>query len=145
MIAPLPQPRRQVEYRRPRRINGVSVSLVVVLAAAAYTLYSLWPVFTLRAAVKNELADALPQLWRLNLRPSDDAGPELVSLKQAVLSRIRGAGVKDKKLELVVQRGKEKVAIEAHFTATAVFPVWDKRVPVSCSPRVETDAARVEW
>jgi hypothetical protein len=137
--------RQKVEYKRPSRFNLVSISVALVLAGAVYTAYSLWPVLALRSAVEGELADALPHLWRLNLRPVATTNEELPKLKQSVLERLRKAGVTDKKLAVVFERGKKTVAMQAKFTATAVFPWWKKRLDINCAPRVETDAARVDW
>jgi hypothetical protein len=134
-----------VAYKRPRAINPVSITLALVAAALIYVATSLWPIFSLRANVKDELADALPNLWRLNLRPDEIALPGLAELKQHLVEQLRKQGVKDKKLEVVLVRGKKLVAIEARFTAAAVFPYWGKRVEIACKPRVETDAARIEW
>lgn len=141
----IPQPRQKVEYKRPGRINAVSITLFLILGAAGYVGYSLWPALQLRASVKNELADALPQLWRLNLHPEQTARPSLIKLKQSLVERIRKVGVKDKKLEVVLDRGKERVGLEARFVASALFPGLGKRVELNMRPRVETDAARVEW
>jgi hypothetical protein len=119
--------------------------MMLVVAAAGYVLYALWPVFQLRANVKSELADALPFLWRWNLRGEVVARIELPKLRQELLTKLTKIGVRDKKLDVRFERSKEKVAIQALFTAPAVFPWLDKRVDIACAPRVETDAGRVDW
>jgi hypothetical protein len=134
-----------VAYKRPRAINPVSITLAIIAAAMVYVAYSLWPIISLRANVKDEMADGLPNLWRLNLRPDEIALPGLAELKKHLVEQLRKQGVKDKKLEVTLVRGKKLVAIEARYTASAVFPYWGKRVDIACSPRVETDAARIEW
>jgi len=140
-----PKPRPKVEYKKPRKINVVSVTLFLCLAAAVYLIVGLWPLITLRGKVKAELADSIPHFWRLNLRPEHYARPEIAKLKKGTMERLRKLGVKDKKLELVMERGKERIAMEARFKASALLPYWEREVELRFSTRVETDAARVDW
>jgi hypothetical protein len=140
-----PAGRARVEYRKPRKINVVSVSMLLVLGAIGYVLFALWPVYTLRASVKGELQEVLPRLWKLNLLPDVTSRPELVKMRKELLDRLRKVGVTDKKLELIVERDKKRVALEARFSTEAHFPWLDKRKVFHLAPRAETDAARVEW
>lgn len=144
-LAP-PKARQRVEYRKPRKINVVSVTMTLMLAAAGYVAYGLYPVFQLRANAKSEMMDALPHLWRFNRRPTGVSTPELAKLKTNLTERlVKVTGIKDPKMKVNFVRGKELVAIEVTFKATAVFPYLDKRIDIDCAPRVETDAAHIEW
>jgi len=144
-VPPLYKQRQKTDYKRPMFLNAVSLLLMLATAAAAYVAYSLWPVYSLRSEVDNELSGALPDLWRYNLRPDAVALPELVKIKQQLVSRLREVGVKDPKLSVNLIRGPKVVAIEARYTATAVFPWWEKRIDFTMTPRAETDAARIKW
>ena len=140
-----PKPRAKVEYKKPRKINVVSVTLFLLLLASAYLVVGLWPLVTLRGKVKSELSDSIPHLYRLNLRPEAYARPEIAKLKRATMERLRKLGVKDRKLELVMERGKERIAMEARYKASTLLPYWERRLELNFSTRVETDAARIEW
>jgi hypothetical protein len=144
-MPPLYKQRQKTDYKRPRFLNAVSVVLMLAAGAAVYVAYSLWPVYSLRSEVDNELAGALPDLWRYNLRPDEVAVPELVKIKQRLFDRLREVGVKDPKLAISLIRGQKVVAVEARFTTTAVFPWWEKRIDFTMTPRAETDAARIKW
>ena len=139
------QQREKTQYKRPRFLNAVSVVLLLIAGTIAYVGITLWPVYNVRSEVENEMSDALPQLWRYNLRPEEVAVPEMAKIKQRLVERIQEVGVKDKRLIVTLIRGKEKVAIEARYTDTAVFAGWGKKVDFALAPRVETSAARVEW
>jgi len=91
------------------------------------------------------LLDAIPMLYRANLRPTDVALAMINDLKKSVPKALRKEGVRDPNLELVFARSKEEVSIEAHFVATAFFPVINKTVEFHLSPRAVTDTARIEW
>jgi hypothetical protein len=140
-----PQRMRPTEYRKPRKINAVSLTLMFFMAAMVYVGYCVWPVLTLRLRVKSELEDVLPNLYRVNLRPDEFAKIEIAKMRRDLMAKLPQLGVKDKKLELVFERGKKRVAIEAHFAASAYFPVFNKTESFQLAPRAETDAARVEW
>jgi hypothetical protein len=144
MIAP-PQRTRPTEYRKPGKINSVSITLFLLMGLAVYIGYSLWPVITLRLRVKSELEDVLPNLWRVNLRPEDYARAEILKMKRELMVKLPQLGVKDKKVEVVFERGKKRVAIEARFSTSVTFPGLNKTQTFQLTPRAETDAARVDW
>jgi hypothetical protein len=140
-----PQRMRPTQYRKPRRINAVSITMAFIAVAMVYVAIYTWPVVTLRLRAKSEMEDVLPNFWRVNLRPDDYALREIARMKGELVDKLRKQGVKDKNLEVVFQRGKKRVAIEAHFATTAFFPVINKTRTFQLAPRAETDAARVEW
>lgn len=144
-MIPPPQRRGRTEYRKPRKINGVSVTMLLILAAMVYVGYCLWPLVTLRLRVKSELEDVMPNFWRVNLRPEDYARTEIARMKKELTEKLPQLGVRDKKAEVVFERGKKRVAIEVRFQASAFFPVLNKTKTFQLAPRAETDAARVDW
>jgi hypothetical protein len=144
-VIPPPQRTRPTEYRKPRKINAVSMTLLLIAGICVYLVYSTWPVVTLRLRVKSELEDVLPDFWRVNLRPEDYARQEIARMKRELLAKLPKLGVRDKHLEVVFERGKKRVAIEARFSTTVTFPVLNKTRTFQLAPRAETDAARVDW
>ena len=133
------------KYRKPRSINTVSFGLLVLLGIAVYLVVYTWPVYTLSSRAKGVLLDAIPMLYRANLRSTDVASAMINELKKSVPTALRKEGVKDPNLELVFARSKTEVSIEAHFVATAFFPVINKTMEFHLSPRAVTDAARIDW
>jgi len=134
-----------VKYRKPHSINAVSVLLLLLTGLVVYMLVCTWPVYSLSSRARGELLDALPMLYRANIRPDNVAASMIADLKKSVPKALRKAGVRDPHLEVVFSRSKEEVSIEAHFTATAFFPGINKSWDFNLSPRAVTDAARVEW
>jgi hypothetical protein len=140
------QPRPKLQYKQPQRLNAVSLMMAAILGLAGYVGYAMWPLFSLRSNVESELGTALSALWRLNLHgDTATVRMELLKLKKSVVERLRQVGVKDKALEVVFQRDRKLVAMEARYRATFTFPGLEKTVTISFKPRVETDAARVDW
>jgi hypothetical protein len=132
-------------YKKPHSINTISVALLLLLGLVVYVAIYTWPVYTLSSRAKGVLLDALPMLYRANLRPESIASVMLRDLKKSVPAALRKEGVKDPNLEVIFSRSKQEVSIEADFVATAFFPVINKSYEFRLSPRVVTDAARVEW
>ena len=133
------------KYRKPRSINTVSLALLALLGLAIYLVVATWPVYSLSSRCKGVLLDALPMLYRANLRAESTASIMIGDLKKSVPQALRKEGVRDPHLELIFSRSKKEVSIEAHFVATAVFPVINKTFDFNLSPRAVTDAARIKW
>jgi hypothetical protein len=134
-----------IKYKKPRSINTVSVGLLLMLGLGVYLLVYSWPVYSLSSRAKGVLLDALPILYRANLRSEATASGIIRDLKKSVSQELHKQGVRDPNLEVIFSRSKEEVSIEARFVATASFPVIDKTWDFHLSPRAVTDAARVTW
>jgi hypothetical protein len=134
-----------VKYKKPHAINAVSIALLLFLGLVVYVLVCTWPVYSLSSRAKGVLLDALPMLYRANLRSDAVASTMITALKKSVPAELRKNGVKDPHLEVIFSRSKEEVSIEANFTASAFFPVIDKTFEFHLSPRAVTDSARIEW
>jgi hypothetical protein len=134
-----------VKYKKPRTINAVSIGLVLFVGLLVYVGVYTWPVYSLSSRAKGVLLDALPILYRANLRPEGTALAMINGLKKSIPENLRKLGVQDPNLEVVLSRSKQEVSIEAHFSTTAFFPVIDKSYTFQLSPRAVTDAARIEW
>lgn len=133
------------KYKKPHAINTTSVSLLLLLGLGVYVIACTWPVYALSSRAKGVLLDALPILYRANLRPESTASIMIGDLKKSVPQDLRKEGVRDPHLEVIFSRSKKEVSIEAHFVASAFFPVINKTFDFNLSPRAVTDSARVEW
>lgn len=133
------------KYKKPHAINTTSVSLLLLLGLGVYVVVCTWPVYALSSRAKGVLLDALPLLYRANLRPEATASVLIGDLKKSVPQSLRKEGVRDPHLEVIFSRSKKEVSIEAHFVATAFFPVINKTFSFNLSPRAVTDSARIEW
>ncbi len=144
MIAP-PRPREKVQYQKPRRLNVVSVTLAISLAIFCWVGVSVWPLLLIRSNVKTALADALPRVWKLNLRTEAQARAGLHKLRRETMEIIRKLGVEDDDLDLIIDRSKERVSLRATYSMSTELRGWSRTFTFNFSPSVETDAARVEW
>jgi hypothetical protein len=134
-----------VKYKKPRAINAVSVTMVLLLGLAVYFVINAWPVYSLSSRAKGVLLDYLPILYRANLLNEGASITMMNKLKQDVPIALRKAGVRDPNLKVIFNRNKKEVSIVAEFKASAFFPIIDKNIEFNLAPMAVTDAARVEW
>jgi hypothetical protein len=132
-------------YKQPKAINGVSIGLLLLVGLTAWLGLSGWPMIALNSSVKNEIGDALPQVYRANLRPEPGATVEVTRIHDELEAKLRALGVDDPKLVIDIARDAKKVANEVRYHEVATLRGLKKSHTFLLRPRVETDAARVEW
>ena len=132
-------------YKQPSSFNGVSVALLLLVAATAWGVVSAWPVIALNSGVKNELGEVIPLIYRANLRVEPGASEEVARVQQDLTARLHALGVTDTKLVVDIQRNEKRISVEARYHATATLKGLDKSHTFELHPRIETDATRVEW
>ena len=132
-------------FKQPRRINAVSVTLLLLLAGAGYVAFSAWPVVALNADVKNVLEDALPRLYRANLLPEPESTIGSEEVRQLLIEQLQALAVADPETALTIARDARRVAIAVKVETVIDLKAIQKKFPVTLNPRVETSAARVSY
>jgi len=97
----------------PRRINVVSVSVVVLLVAGVYCAWKLIPPYLQANDVDTELAAAKNELGRHDTRGSDDS--RVAEVLGRARARLIKLGVDDPELEVGLARGDEKHTVYAKY------------------------------
>ena len=132
-------------YKQPRRINAVSVGLFLIVGAVGWLGYCAWPLIAVNANVKNELSDALPRAYKANLLPEPTSTEGISRIHDELMAKMKKLGVEDPQVKVVIERTKEKISVEARYTTVLLVKGLDKSYPLDMNPKVETDAARVDW
>jgi hypothetical protein len=133
------------KYKQPRRINAVSVVLVLLLVGAAYVAFSSLPVYTLYSNVKNELEDALPRLYRANLLPEPESTVGVDEIRRGLIERLTALGVANTESALTITRDARVVALGVDFGTHIDLKLVGKKIPLTLHPRAETGAERVSF
>jgi hypothetical protein len=131
-------------YKQPRRINAVSLTLLALVGLAVWVGFSAWPLMSVNANVKNELGEVLPRAYKANLLPEPTSSEALTRLHDELLETVKKLGVTDPKAEVVIKREK-RISVEVVYQATLVLKGLEKSYQLAMNPKVDTDAARVEW
>ena len=132
-------------YRQPRRLNVVSVSLVVLLAIVGYVAFAAWPVISLNADVRSAMDDVLPKLYRANLLPEGESAVAAEEAHRLLVERLTTLGVANPEAALTITRDSKIVAISVKLDAAIDLKLIHKKIPVTLTPRVETNADRVKY
>jgi len=134
-----------VKYKKPHTLNWVSFAMVLAAGLVAYVVVYLWPVYTAASRVKGILWDHIPALYKANLRPPDVCQSMIEDIKTGIATEIRKAGVNDKAAKIFIYRNPKEIGLEVQFTAKARFPVPDRTFEFHLSPKVVSDATRIDW
>ena len=134
-----------MKYRKPRTLNVVTFMLLGSMGIVAYSLIYLWPVYSASARVKGILLDHVPALYRANLRPDDVAQAMLEDIKTSIATQLGKAGINDKGVKIFLYRSPKEIGLEARLVAHAHFPFPDRTFDFNLSPKVVSDATRIDW
>jgi hypothetical protein len=134
-----------MKYRKPRTLNWVTFMLVGMVGISVYLAVYLWPVYSSHSRVKGILLDHIPTLYKANLRPDDTMRAMIDEMKLSIAKDLKKAGINDKAVKLYIRRNPKEIELEARFKAYARFPWPDKTFEFNLSPRVVSDATRIDW
>jgi hypothetical protein len=132
-------------YKQPRRLNAVSLALLLLAGGAGYLGFSSWPVIALNSDVKNVLEDALPRLYRANLLPEPESTIGTEEVKQALIEKLTALGIADPEAAMTITRDVRLVALAVKIDTTIDLKLAGRKIPITLNPRAETSAARVSY
>ncbi len=132
-----------MKYRQPSSLNIVSFALLIGMGLVGYLLVCLWPVYSASSRAKAILYDHVPALYKANLRSGD--ANALDEIKTSIASGLEKAGINDKAAKIFLYRSPKEIGLEVRFKAKAHFPVPDRTFEFDVSPKVVSDATRVDW
>jgi hypothetical protein len=134
-----------VRYKKPHSFNSVSLLLILAAGFAAYLLIYLWPVYSASSRARGVLLDHIPTLYKANLRPSDVAAGMIETMKESIAAQLNKAGINDKAAKIYVTRNPKEITLQVKFMAKAHFPFPDRTFEFELSPKVVSDATRIDW
>ncbi len=134
-----------MRYSKPRAFNLVTFLLLVGTALVIYVLICLWPVYASASRVKGLLYDQIPALYKANLRPDDVARNMIDTIKENLAAEMKKNGINDKAAKIFVTRSPKEIGLEVRFKAKAHFPFPERTFEFELSPKVVSDATRVDW
>jgi hypothetical protein len=134
-----------MKYRKPHTLNWVTFMLVGMAGLFVYVLVCLWPVYSTRARVKGILLDHVPPLYKANLVPDDTSRMMMQQIRASIAAELKKAGINDNAVKIFLRKNPKQVELEARFKVKAHFPYPDKTFEFDVSPKVISDATRVDW
>jgi hypothetical protein len=134
-----------MKYRKPRSVNLVTFILLGGAGLTAYVLVYLWPVYSASSRAKAILYDHVPALYKANLRGSDVSRAMMEDIKTSIAKELVKAGINDKAAKVFLTRDPKEIGLEVRFKAKAHFPFPDRTFEFELSPKVVSDATRIDW
>ena len=134
-----------MRYKKPRTLNWVSFMLVILVGLGVYVLIYLWPVYSASSRVKGILWDHIPALYKANLRSDDVSHAMIEDIQNSINAELQKARINDKAAKIFIYRSPKEIGLEVRFKATAHFPVPDRSFEFELSPKVVSDATRIDW
>lgn len=134
-----------MKYKKPGAFNTVSVGLLIGMGLVVYALVCLWPVYAASSRAKGILHDHVPALYKANLRSDNMTAGMLDDIKKSIATELAKAGIDDKTAKVFLYRSPQEIGLEVRFKTKAHFPFPDKTVEFEVSPKVVSDATRVDW
>ena len=134
-----------MKYKQPGSFNIVSFALLIGMGLVVYALVCLWPVYSASSRAKGILYDHVPALYKANLRSTDVTQAMLEEIKTSIATELQKAGIGDKGAKIFLYRSPKEIGLEVRFKTKAHFPVPDKTFEFEVSPKVVSDATRVDW
>jgi hypothetical protein len=109
-----------VRYKRPRRINPVSVTLVLLLALAGYLTVQYLPPYLQQHEVYRVLEEHGSMLVRRKIHYQDHPD-QLELFRRQMEAEIRKIGVMDPQLETWIEVDHDEVRLGAFYTETVTW------------------------
>jgi hypothetical protein len=134
-----------MKYQKPRSINLVTFMLLGAVGLVGYLLVYLWPVYSASSRAKGILYDHVPALYKANLRSDEVTRAMLDDIKISIAKELAKAGINDKAAKIFLYRSPKEIGLEVRFKAKAHFPFPDKTYEFELSPKVVSDATRIDW
>lgn len=134
-----------MRYKKPRSFNLVSLLLLLAAGCAVYLLIYLWPVYSASSRARGILLDHIPTLYKANLIASDSGATMIERMKESIANELDKAGINSKAAKLYVTHDPKQLTLQVKFKAKAHFPFPDRTFEFELSPRVVSDATRIDW
>ncbi len=133
-------------YRQPRKLNIVSVALLLLFAAAGYWLWLFFPVYWDAWTVDHQLREAAAALYQLNKLAEPTRTVEIRKLLRKVQADcIRLAHISDPSFDVSVDMMDDNVVLRAEYSVDVKHPVGNWVTTVELKRAQKANVKRVQW
>lgn len=129
----------------PSRLNFVSLSLLLLLAAGAYAGWKFFPHYYTAWQVDTALGEAVNGCYRVNRMSEPARSAAIDEIRSETVSKIRQLDVQDQGLQVRVRIEGTTAIAEAFYDVLVVHPRVDKTTVLHMRRRARTDVKPVQW
>ena len=134
-----------MKYKKPHSLNVMTFVLLGGAGLVVYVLYYMWPVYSASSRAKGILYDHVHALYKANLRGADVSRSMIEEIKISIAKELDKAGINSKAAKIFITHDPKEITLEVRFKTRAQFPFPDRTFEIEVSPKVVSDATRVDW
>jgi len=135
-----------VAYRTPKRINAVSVAMMLLVAAAAYWMWVFFPVYWDAWTVDHQLRETAALCYRVNRYAEPGRTIELRKLlKKAQEDSIRLAHITDPEFDVSLEIEGDNLFLHAIYKVTVRHPVGNFVTTLNMNRTEKANIKQVSW
>ena len=133
-------------YGQPRRLNTVTMFMILLGLAAAYWVWRFFPAYFDGWSVDHVLKEAASKCYRLNRLGEPGRTTQLTALVESTKSEIRKqANVTDPDLEVSLDIEGDKAAVSADYHVVVTHPFGNYTTNVHFHKTENADIKKVNW
>jgi hypothetical protein len=133
-------------YRQPRKLNSVSVVMLVLFAAAGYWMWVFFPVYWDAWTVDHQLREAASSCYRINKIAEPNRSQELRKvLKKVQEDSIRLAHIRDPDFDVTLDIEGDTLFIHATYKVTVKHPVGNFVTVLDMKRTEKANIKQVSW
>jgi len=137
---------QRVEYGKPRRLNAVSVTMIILALAFGYWMWRFFPAYFDAWTVDHVLRETAPKIYRINHTVEPDRTNGMRELLDKAKADIRKqADVTDPDLTLSLNIDGNDCVLTADYTVRITHPLLSKPTLLKMHREEHADVKRVDW
>jgi hypothetical protein len=132
----------RTSYKKPRKVNPVSVIVVTVVLAVLYSLVQFGPPYWRKWKVKGILSESANRIYPRRRHQEESLNPFLDEVKGETEEQIFGAGVEDPELEVFIEVDEVEITVSAQYKERINHPLIGKATVLNFNPQNVLDCTR---
>jgi hypothetical protein len=136
----------QYEYGKPRRLNSVSITLILIGLAFAYFMWIFFPAYLDAWTVDHTLREAASKVYRANRLSEPDRTQTLNDIVNTARSDLKKrVGITDPDLTVSLEILENDASMTAEYKVIISHPVTTKRTTLHFKRTEHADIKAVKW
>ena len=128
------------QYKKPRRINAVSVIIFLVLAAAAYAAVQFGPPHYRKWKASGILSEAANKVYPKRMVAPDAVADFVEKIRTETAAQLRELGIADPGLRVTINLNPKRISVGVEYVEIIKHPFVGKITTLSFAPRFDLDA-----
>jgi hypothetical protein len=136
----------RVEYGKPRRLNSVSVTMILIALAGGYWMWRFFPAYFDGWTVDHILKESASEVYRANRLNEPERTTELTSIVNKAKQHIREqTSITDPDLTVTMNILENDASMSAEYLMVITHPVTSKTTTLHFSKREHANIKKVDW